>query len=137
MSPRATITPSDNSIISSKLDTPSAFSILEMILIFSPPFASNKFLTSRTSCAERTKEAAMKSKSCSIPKRISDLSFSERYSIGIDTPGTLILLRRLNLPPDFTVHTISDPTISFTSNPIKPSSIKISVPTDTASYNFS
>lgn len=59
MSPRATIIPSDNSNISSKLSIPSWFSILDMIFTLSPPFESNKFLNAITSDAFLTNDAAI------------------------------------------------------------------------------
>ena len=46
--------------------------------------------TASTSAARRTKEAAMKSKSFSTPKRISSMSFSVRAGSWMWTPGMLM-----------------------------------------------
>lgn len=75
MSPRATMMPSDASRISSKLFRPSRFSILEMIWMFSPPWAFRCSRSSTTSERLRMKEAATKSTPCSQPKIRSCLSF--------------------------------------------------------------
>ena len=73
MSPRATMMPSATDRMSGRLLTPSWFSILAMILM-AEPASSNSRRISRTSAAVRTKLAAMKSKPCSTPKRISSRS---------------------------------------------------------------
>ena len=57
-SPLATMIPSDSSRISSKLSTPSWFSILEIIWTSFPPFSSSTLLTSLTSSAFLINEAA-------------------------------------------------------------------------------
>ena len=57
-SPRATISPSEASMNSFRLSTPSRFSILEIILIPCPPCRHSSSRISSTSSALRTKEAA-------------------------------------------------------------------------------
>ncbi|MNE80779.1 hypothetical protein D3C80_1773820 [compost metagenome] len=54
---------------------------------------------SRTSLALRTKEAAIKSMSCPIPKTISLVSFSVMPGREIETPGTLTPFLLLIVPP--------------------------------------
>ncbi len=73
MSPRATMMPSATEIISERLLMPSWFSIFAIIRIFEPTLSSSRRI-SRTSAAVRTKLAAMKSKPCSAPKRMSSRS---------------------------------------------------------------
>ena len=73
MSPRATMTPSATDRISPRLETPSWFSILAMIWMEESASSSRRRI-SRTSSAVRTKLAAMKSKPCSTPKRMSSRS---------------------------------------------------------------
>ena len=72
-SPRATMTPSATARISGRLEIPSRFSILAMMRIWESLWSSRARI-SRTSAAERTKLAAMKSKPCSAPKRMSSRS---------------------------------------------------------------
>ena len=88
ISPRATIIPSDTRMISSIFSTPCIFSILEMILILSHPCSSKILRISNTSSAVLTKEAAMKSKSFSIPNIMSERSWSLIYGIDRFTRGT-------------------------------------------------
>ena len=108
MSPRATMMPSLASMMSSRFSIPSAFSIFAMIWM-EEPASFNIARISRTASAVRTKEAAMKSKPCSIPKRISALSFSVSAGSLIFTFGTFTPLRMPSSPPFTTVQTISVP----------------------------
>ena len=73
MSPRATMTPSASDRISRRLLTPSWFSILAMMRMREWAASSTRRM-SRMSAAQRTKLAAMKSKPCSTPNRMSSLS---------------------------------------------------------------
>ena len=59
ISPRATITPSVTSNIESKFSIPSVLSILEIILIFSPPFSSKTLRIAKTSSLLLIKDAAI------------------------------------------------------------------------------
>ena len=132
ISPLATIIASDASIISSILVRPSAFSILEIILIFSPPLSFNSFLISLTSAALLTKEAATKSTSCEIPKHTSSISTLLKKGILTCEPGTLTPLWLDTCPPLITLHTISSPSIFSTTISTSPSSIRIWVPFSTS-----
>mmetsp|Transcript_7845 Transcript_7845/g.35071 ORF Transcript_7845/g.35071 Transcript_7845/m.35071 type:complete len:232 (+) Transcript_7845:2527-3222(+) len=92
-SPRATITPSLSSRMSSKFTRPSWFSTLEMILMDLPasPRTSRMYLTS---LPLRTKDAAMKSMPLGTPQpRMSSLSFSVMVGRSTTTPGRLTFLR--------------------------------------------
>ena len=127
-SPLATITPSAASMMLSMFCTPSAFSILAMISIRSPPFATRNSRISLIASAFRIKEAATKSISCSIPKRRSPLSFSVRFGRLIETFGTFTPFFSPSSPPFTTVQTISGAFTFSTRRPIRPSSIRIVSP---------
>ena len=71
MSPRATMMPSETARISSMFCTPSRFSILAMIRMWSHLCRSSSSRMSSTSRAQRVKEAAMKSNPFSMPKTMS------------------------------------------------------------------
>ena len=88
----ATIVPSEFFIISSIFFIPSAFSIFEMIFISFPPFSSRKFLISLRFSLFLMKEAAIKSKPCSIQNLISSLSFSLIPGRRILIPGRFMCL---------------------------------------------
>ena len=128
MSPRAIIIPSATSIILSILSTPCWFSIFAIMFKSRPPLSSRILRISSTSSAVLVKEAAIKSNSSWIPKRISSLSFWLIKGIFTFTPGRLIPFLLETTPPLITVQWISEPTISSTSSPIRPSSIRILSP---------
>ena len=129
MSPRATMIPSQASMIESMLSTPWEFSILAMIRISSPPFAFKNAFISLISSAVLVKEAATKSTSCLIPNKRSSLSFSLMNGMESSTPGMLTPLRLEIVPPFSTLQWISCPLIATTFNPTRPSSIKMLEPT--------
>ena len=133
MSPLATMIPSATAMISSRFSIPSAFSILAITLI-AEPSASSISLISRIQSAVRTKEAAIKSKPCLIPKRISSLSFSVSAGSLIFTLGTFTPFFSPNSPPLITVQTISVPSTFTTSSSIRPSSMRILFPAATSSF---
>ena len=85
-SPRATMMPSKASTIPSRASTAWGFSILAITGI-RVPISSIISWTSLMSSAERTKDRAMKSASCSMPQRRSSLSFSDRAGTETATPG--------------------------------------------------
>ena len=129
MSPRATMIPSAVARISSKLSKPSWFSILQMILISLPPFASRKLRISKTSSLVRVNEAAMKSTPRFMPNNKSPLSFSDRNGIEMWVFGRFTPLCSPSSPLFCTSQTTSPPLISITFKPIKPSSNKTVAPT--------
>ena len=133
MSPRATMMPSASAIISSRFSIPSAFSIFAIIFM-EEPASSSIALISRMQSAVRTKEAAIKSKPCLMPKRISSLSFSVRAGSLMLTLGTFTPFLSPSSPPFTTVHTISVSFTSFTFNSIRPSSIRMVFPAETSSF---
>mmetsp|Transcript_37778 Transcript_37778/g.83164 ORF Transcript_37778/g.83164 Transcript_37778/m.83164 type:complete len:363 (+) Transcript_37778:918-2006(+) len=101
-SPRATITPSDASIMSCRLSRASTDSIFEMISGAGVKSGVMQYLSwqcwtysliSRTPSADRTNEAAIMSMSCSIPNRISSRSFSLSAGRSVTMPGRLTPLR--------------------------------------------
>lgn len=73
-SPRATMTASAAERMLSMLFTPSRFSILAMMRMLES-YSFSRLRMSYTSCAVRTKEAAMKSKPFCTPKMMSSRSF--------------------------------------------------------------
>ena len=77
-SPRPIMMPEQTSQISSTLSMPVWFSILAMISMSCPPFASRKFRTSSTSCRRETNDAATKSIPFRMPNSRSSLSCSLR-----------------------------------------------------------
>mmetsp|Transcript_4303 Transcript_4303/g.11017 ORF Transcript_4303/g.11017 Transcript_4303/m.11017 type:complete len:209 (-) Transcript_4303:482-1108(-) len=127
-SPRATITPSVTFRISSKFCMPSWFSILEIILTLRPasPSASR---TAITSAALRMKEAKTISTSCSTPHLRSALSFSERAGRSTFTLGRLQPLRDPSAPELITRHVSESASTSTTSRAMRPSSMKMALPT--------
>ena len=134
-SPLATIKPSETCSISSRFSTPSWFSILDIICIWVALLFSNISLIANTSEAFLTKDAAIKSISCSIPNSISLISFGVKAGKLIFTPGKLTPLWFLTIPEFSTVHIMSLPFISFILNPTRPSSISIVSPTFTSLTN--
>ena len=136
ISPRAIITPSAISRIGSRFSIPDLFSIFAMILIFSPPLTFNSFLSFFTSSWFLTKEAAMKSKSSSMPKRISLLSRSLMKIWSTSIPGTFMDFLEDILAPLSTEHTISPFFTSVTVKDTRPSSTRILSPVLTSSPRY-
>ena len=132
-SPRATMIPSATSKISSKFSIPSAFSIFAITGVYGASHSRRIVLISRIQSALRTKEAAIKSTSCSAPKRISSLSFSVIAGRRIGTFGTFTPFLCPSSPPLIILQIMSLPLISSTTNSIRPSSIRILPPTLTSS----
>ena len=132
-SPRATIIPSAARMISSIFCIPSAFSILAMIGINGASSSFKKALISSTHSAFLTKDAAIKSTSCSTPNLISSLSLSVIAGSLTGTFGTFTPLRSPSSPPLITVQMISRSVLLTTSSPIRPSSISIIFPLSTSS----
>ena len=134
MSPLATMMPSAASMMASRFSMPSAFSIFAITFILEP-CSSSMALISLIQSAVRTKDAAMKSKPCLIPKRISSLSLSVRAGSLIFTLGTLTPFFSPSSPPLMTSQTMS---VSFTwrtSSSISPSSMRIRLPAATSSFS--
>ena len=127
-SPLATIKPSEASNIASILSTPSWFSILEMIMMCSPPFSFNICLIVSTSEAFLMNDAATALTPISQPNFKSAISFSVKAGNLIETPGTLTPLWVATNPVFWTVQWILFPSIDSTVNPTKPSSIRIVSP---------
>jgi len=132
MSPRAIIMPSETRRISSMLLTPCAFSIFAMILMVLQPFSSRISRICKISCAQRVKEAAIKSNPALIPKRISSRSLSLKYGIDRSTFGTLTPLRSEIGPPLRTTQLIRVSSTFSTSSSIRPSSIRMWSPLETS-----
>mmetsp|Transcript_12870 Transcript_12870/g.40647 ORF Transcript_12870/g.40647 Transcript_12870/m.40647 type:complete len:223 (+) Transcript_12870:571-1239(+) len=97
-SPRATITPSTTSKISSKLSSPSWFSILAMIAMPRSRMPGNSRMAS-TSLALRMNEAAIMSTFDSTPKAMSRWSFSVMAGRFVTCPGKFMFLVLPSLPP--------------------------------------
>ena len=86
-SPRATMIPSATWTMLSKFSTPCVLSILAMTRIWGFPSFARSSLIDRMWCAERMKEAATKSTSCSQPNLRSSKSFCVRAGSGSWAPG--------------------------------------------------
>ncbi len=114
---------------------PSAFSIFAIIGIYGAPSSLKYAFISRMHSAFRTKDAAIKSISCSTPNLMSSLSFSVIAGSLTGTFGTFTPFRSPSSPPFVILHTISLRVFSRTSSPIRPSSINIVLPTCTSSIN--
>ena len=136
ISPRATMIPSDTRMISSIFSTPCIFSILEIIFILSQPCSSKILRISNTSSAVLTKDAAIKSKSFSIPNMISARSCSLMYGMDRFTRGTFTPLRLDTGPPFTTRQTILFSDTCSTVISIRPSSISIVFPGFTSFTRF-
>ena len=119
-SPRATMTPSAASMISSRLSRPSWFSTLAMIRMGRPPPSSMTSRASRTAWALRTNDTARKSMPCSRPKRMSATSCSVIDGRLMRTPGRLMCLREPRTPPSSTRQRRSCSLVSSTSRLISP-----------------
>ena len=107
-SPRATMKPSNAAMISSRLSMACGFSILAMTGI-SIPSSRITLRTSSTSAALRTKLSAMKSTVRCSANRRSSMSFSDSAGTETATPGRLMPLLSLTLPPTSTSVTTSVP----------------------------
>ena len=127
-SPRATMIPSAARMISSIFSIPSAFSTFAMIGIYGAPSSFKYALISSTHSAFLTNDAAIKSISCSTPKRISSLSFSVIAGRRMATFGTLTPFLSPSSPPFTTEQTISVSVLLSTRSPIRPSSIRMVQP---------
>ena len=126
-SPRATMTPSETSIISLIFLTPSWSSIFEITLILSAlsPRSSRNWWISSTS---RTNDRAIKSTSCSIENKISRLSFSVIAGRLTRMPGKLTWRLLLRTPPSMTLHCITRSSLLRISRLIRPLSTVIISP---------
>ena len=136
-SPRATIRPSEIFRISSMLSIPSWFSILGIILMYSPSCDSSISRISSTSWARLTKLAAIKSTPCSMPNFTSSLSFSVKPGSFTLTPGTLTPFLFFKRPLFLTVVVIMPVSLfsSSISSSTSPSSRRIKSPGSTSSIS--
>ncbi len=121
-SPRATMTPSKASTISSMLSIAWGFSILAMMgtKMFSSVMIAR---TSSASDALRTKLSAMKSTPSRRAQRRSAVSFSDRAGTETATPGRLMPLLLETLPGTTTSVTTSVSSTDVTSRRTLPSSM--------------
>ena len=126
-SPRATMKPSKAAMISSRLSIACGFSILAMTGTSTP---SSRMIarTSSASAASRTNESATKSTLRRSAKRRSSMSFSDRAGTETATPGRLMPLLLLTLPPTTTLQRTSVSPTSSTSRRTRPSSISSGSP---------
>ena len=131
-SPRATITPSKDSTIPSIASRACGFSILAMTGTRRPS-SSITLCTSSTSEALRTKLSAMKSTPIRRAQRRSSTSLSDSAGTDTATPGRLMPLLSLTLPPTTTVVCTSCPSTESTTRRTLPSSIRIGSPACTSS----
>mmetsp|Transcript_60566 Transcript_60566/g.118741 ORF Transcript_60566/g.118741 Transcript_60566/m.118741 type:complete len:590 (-) Transcript_60566:46-1815(-) len=135
-SPRATIMPSEASVISSKFSSASVDSTLAMILAWGLLSGQNSAWQvatcariSSTSLALRTNEAATKSTSFSTPYRMCSLSKSDMAGRSTAMPGKFTP-RRLAISPSFsTLHSTPLELTSLTVNAMAPSSSSTVFPT--------
>mmetsp|Transcript_16021 Transcript_16021/g.47544 ORF Transcript_16021/g.47544 Transcript_16021/m.47544 type:complete len:378 (-) Transcript_16021:455-1588(-) len=135
-SPRATMMPSVTSRISSKLSSPAAFSILEMILTWWPPASSSTRRMNSTSALLCTNDAATKSILCLAAKFCRSLmSFSVSTGMSTLTPGRLQFLRSPSILLLSTVprSSVSD-RISSTVMLMEPSASRILLPAFTSRH---
>ncbi len=130
-SPRATMMPSAASRMPGKLSTASGFSILAMTL--RSDFSRMRIsLRPRMSSGRRTKERAMYSMSWPRQNLRSSRSFSVRAATLISTPGRLIPLRSLRVPPLTTRQRTSSSALVRTSSSSRPSSSRMRAPVPTS-----
>ena len=113
--------------------TASAVSIFATRPTCPPPCARRNARISRTASALRTKEAATKSTSCSMPKRMSARSWSVMTGSGTVTPGTLTDLRSPSTASLTTRQAMSAPSTASTASSMRPSSTSSCVPGRTCS----
>mmetsp|Transcript_13131 Transcript_13131/g.33535 ORF Transcript_13131/g.33535 Transcript_13131/m.33535 type:complete len:200 (-) Transcript_13131:596-1195(-) len=128
-SPRATMTPSVSSRISSKLRTPSWFSILEIILMLLPASPRHS-RTSSTSAFLRMNEAKTMSTPFSTPNWRSLRSLGESAGSDTGTSGRLTPFFDPSMPVLMTVHLRVSPLMAVTVSVMRPSSMYIRPPTD-------
>ncbi len=126
-SPRATMKPSKAAITSSRFSIACGFSILAMTGSITP--SSRMILrTSSASAPLRTKLNAMKSTVRWSANRRSSMSFSDSAGTETATPGRLIPLWLLTLPPTSTSVRTSVSSTATTRSRILPSSMRIGSP---------
>ena len=130
-SPRATMTPSASSRISSMLLTPWTDSILAMIFM-RLLWAFRISRISLTSFAVLVKEAAIKSYPSRQPNSMSERSCLLMKGMVRSAPGRFTPLWLETGPPLMTVHTTSVSVLESTLRPMRPSSIKTNPPTETS-----
>mmetsp|Transcript_20402 Transcript_20402/g.81587 ORF Transcript_20402/g.81587 Transcript_20402/m.81587 type:complete len:234 (+) Transcript_20402:2137-2838(+) len=139
-SPRATMIASHAATIASKLSRPSWFSILEMILTFSPPASSRVLRMNSQSDADWTNDAATKSTPFGTPKLTkSSTSLGCNTGKSTWTPGRFMFLRSPIAQSLSTLHSISvSDTFAVTSSTSEPSAMRIWFPglTDVASFSY-
>mmetsp|Transcript_142 Transcript_142/g.539 ORF Transcript_142/g.539 Transcript_142/m.539 type:complete len:313 (+) Transcript_142:560-1498(+) len=134
-SPRATMMPSEASMMASMLATPWWFSILLMMsgtCTSSPAgrLSCSTWRTSRTCAALRMKEAKTKSHCCCAAMARSARSFSETAGRSTSTPGRLHPLRLVSVCPlRHTQTRVISSRTSVTSRSSTPSSMKTWLPT--------
>ena len=123
--------PSNAAITSSRFSIACGFSILAMTGSMTP---SSRMIrrTSSASLASRTKLSAMKSTLRCSAKRRSSMSFSDSAGTETATPGRLMPLWLLTLPPTSTSVRTSWPSTSVTRSRTLPSSMRIGSPTLTS-----
>ncbi len=121
-SPRATMMPSAASMIASRQSIASGFSILAMIGMCLPSLRVASLTASSTSAGWRTNDSAMKSTPTSRPTKRSRRSFSVSAGAETFTPGRLMPLLFLSVPPMTTRVVTSVSSFSITSSDNKPSS---------------
>ena len=130
-SPRATMKPSKALITSSRLSIACGFSILAMTGRWT--FSSRMISRTRsTSLPERTNERAMKSTETPSAQRRSSSSFTDSAGTLTATPGRLMPLWSLTVPPTTTSVRTSSPSTSVTRSRILPSSISTWSPAETS-----
>src|SRR6476661_5353171 len=132
-SPRATITPSATSSISSRFAGSMAcgFSSLAMTHASELCTRTSRF-TSRISSAVRINETATMSTPCFRPKSRSFSSFSVREGTLTTAPGRLMPLCSPSSPPLITSHSTSSPRTAVTRSSSSPSESRIREPGSTS-----
>ena len=133
-SPRATMIPSAAAMMASRLSRPSCDSIFAMIFMLEPASSISARICSIVS-ALRTKEAATKSKPSSIPNLMSSISFSVRPGRRMLTFGTLTPFFSPSSPPFVMRQWMSAPSTRSTWRPMRPSSIRMVLPSWTSSLS--
>ncbi len=135
-SPRATMMPSATSQMAAMLSTPARFSIFAMISMSLPPFWSRKLRIAWTSSLVETKDAAMKSTSCSMPNSRSSLSWSDRNSACMTWFGKFMDFLFERTPPHSTVQMASLSVSSSTLQTTRPLLTRMVSPTDSSLMRF-
>src|SRR5574341_1224258 len=130
-SPRATITPSATSRISSRCSMAWGFSSLA--ITGTPAWrAAMSRLASRTPSAVRTKETATRSTPCFRPNSRSSWSFSVTAGTRTTAPGRLMPLCSPSRPPLMTSHSRSSPRTARTRSSMRPSASRMREPASTS-----